>query len=151
MGRRKRFMTAEQMDKEPGRIHAERVEAARRRRQRLLVTWCIVIAALFILVVVVWQLWPRPAVYAQFAQCLRASGATLYGSDTCSHCIEQKGLFGAAFKDVAWVSCDYTRSCEEQNITLYPTWVFADGSRLVGGQTLDTLSERTGCPLPAYR
>ena len=29
----------------------------------------------------------------------------------------------------------------------YPTWVFADGSRLVGVQTPQTLATKTGCAL----
>ena len=36
----------------------------------------------------------------------------------------------------------------DQNITSYPTWVFLDGSRLVGEQTLATLSAKIGVAIP---
>ena len=40
-----------------------------------------------------------------------------------------------------------TQVCIDHNITQYPTWVFADGSRLVGVQTPQTLATKTGCAL----
>ncbi|RMF40028.1 MAG: tandem-95 repeat protein, partial [Planctomycetota bacterium] len=35
-----------------------------------------------------------------------------------------------------------------ENITEYPTWEFPDGTRLTGVQTLETLSQRSGVPIP---
>jgi thiol-disulfide isomerase/thioredoxin len=41
-----------------------------------------------------------------------------------------------------------TNICKENNISGFPTWVFPDGSRVSGTQTLALLAERTSCNLP---
>ncbi len=41
-----------------------------------------------------------------------------------------------------------TDACKQNNITGYPTWIFADGSQVSGEQPLTTLAEKTSCTLP---
>lgn len=86
------------------------------------------------------------------AQCLTEKNAKFYGAFWCPHCAQQKKLFGKAISKVLYVECavpgnqqTQTQACKEANISGYPTWTFADGSRLSGEQSLRTLADKTGC------
>ena len=92
---------------------------------------------------------------SSFAQCLEDKGARFYGAFWCSHCQDQKEMFGGAAKDLPYVECS-TRDgkgqlpeCQKNNISGYPTWEFADGSRMSGSLPLGILAEKSGCALPA--
>lgn len=86
--------------------------------------------------------------YDEFAQCLTEKGAVMYGADWCPHCQNQKKLFGASFQYVTYVECpDEPKRCVDAGITGYPSWIFADGAKLEGEQSLLTLSDRSGCQL----
>ena len=94
-----------------------------------------------------------PGAYDEFAQCLADEGATFYGAFWCPNCNNQKELFGKSEKLLPYTECSTPNGqgqlqiCVDANVTAYPTWEFEDGSRLVGVQTLETLSEKTGCEL----
>ncbi len=89
-----------------------------------------------------------------FAQCLNAKGAKMYGAWWCPHCADQKAMFGYAFQYVNYTECSpegqrtMNDTCKQAGITGYPTWQFADGSRLVSPQPLSVLGDKTGCKLP---
>jgi len=90
-----------------------------------------------------------------FAKCLSTKNAKMYGAFWCPHCKEQKELFDTSFQYVTYVECGVmgdvraqTQVCKDAGIKQYPTWVFADGSRVEGKQSFQALSEKTGCPLP---
>jgi hypothetical protein len=89
-----------------------------------------------------------------FAKCLSAKGATMYGAFWCPHCADQKEMFGSSFTYAPYIECGIKGSqtpaqvCTDANVKHYPTWVFADGSRVEGAHSLEFLSEQTGCPLP---
>lgn len=89
-----------------------------------------------------------------FAQCLKDSGAEFYGTFWCSHCQNQKQLFGSSKKYLPYIECstpdgqNQNQVCKEKGIEGYPTWIFKDGSRLSGELSLSTLSEKTQCALP---
>lgn len=94
-----------------------------------------------------------PSPYDAFAQCLSNSGVTMYGAWWCSHCENQKELFGDAFDQVNYVECStaartMNQTCQDAGIQGYPTWEFSDGSRASGEQSLETLSQKSGCALP---
>lgn len=95
-----------------------------------------------------------PGEYDEFAQCLADEGATFYGAFWCPHCQAQKKLFGSSAKLLPYVECStadgqgQTAICKEKVIPSYPTWEFADGSRLGGEVPLEQLAEKTGCMLP---
>jgi len=80
----------------------------------------------------------------------------MYGAFWCPHCQEQKEKFGEAFKYVPYVECAVlgqprtvqSQACSEMQIHRYPTWIFPDGDRVEAIQTLEQLSQRTGCKLP---
>ena len=84
----------------------------------------------------------------EFAQCLSAKDTTMYGAYWCTHCQAQKALFGEAFKYVPYVECtEDANKCLEKGVSKFPTWIIK-GEKLEGEQTLQLLSEKTGCELP---
>lgn len=96
----------------------------------------------------------KAGIYGGFAQCVADSGAVFYGASWCPYCIEQKRLVGDAHRALPYVECStsdrqgQTELCSNENIESYPTWEFADESRLTGLVPLETLAEKTGCELP---
>lgn len=95
-----------------------------------------------------------PGKLDSFAQCLKDKGAVFYGAFWCPHCQNQKAMFGKSVTLLPYVECSTPDGksqfpiCKEKNIEGYPTWIFADGSRLTGEVALETLAEKTGCALP---
>lgn len=93
--------------------------------------------------------------YVSFAKCVTEKGATMYGAYWCPHCANQKEMFGQlGFAEINYVECDPRGAdakpelCLKNKITGYPTWIFADGSRLEGEIPLKNMAEKTGCKLP---
>lgn len=97
---------------------------------------------------------PGPGKYDDFATCLKDKGAVFYGAFWCTHCQAQKKLFGTSQKLLPYVECstpdaaNQTQICKDKKIEGYPTWVFADESKLTGEITLAQLAEKTSCVLP---
>ncbi len=91
----------------------------------------------------------QPAVdRSSFAQCLARTGAVMYGAEWCSHCADQKKMFGDAFSYVPYVECpDDPEKCVALGIEGYPTWTIGSSTRLVGTQSLERLSQVSGCPI----
>jgi glutaredoxin len=88
----------------------------------------------------------KPGTYDALAQCLTEKGVVMYGADWCPHCQNQKKLFGPSFQYVTYIECPKEpKVCLEKNITGYPTWLVADGTRLEGEQSLAKLAEVSGC------
>jgi thiol-disulfide isomerase/thioredoxin len=92
----------------------------------------------------------------QLAQCIKDSGAIFYGAFWCSHCRQQKELFGKeAMAALTYVECStsdgegQTQVCKDKKIESYPTWEFKDGTRSTGVQTLAQLAEKTSCVDPS--
>jgi len=94
-----------------------------------------------------------PGPHDELAQCISDRGAVFYGAFWCSHCNDQKALFGASVKKLPYVECStpnrqgQTQECQDEGISAYPTWEFPDGSREVGVFDLEELARRTGCEL----
>jgi len=97
----------------------------------------------------------QPGKYDTFASCLSDQGAKFYGAFWCPHCQEQKARFGKSEKLLPYVECSepsgkgQLQVCTDARVESYPTWEFADGSRLSGTQSLEALAEKTGCALPS--
>lgn len=89
--------------------------------------------------------------FDSFTKCLTERGAKLYASSGCGYCQQQKELFGASLEYLDFVDCDVGyaegEECQEAEIESVPTWIFEDGSKAIGVQTLEALSEKTGCSL----
>ena len=95
-----------------------------------------------------------PGQYDAFAQCLKDKGAIFYGTFWCKFCQAQKKMFDSSQKLLPYVECSLldaktqTQICIDKKISGYPTWEFADGSRLTGEIPLAQLAEKTSCELP---
>ena len=89
-----------------------------------------------------------PGEYDDLAKCLAEKGVSMGGAEWCSACNKQKALFGTAFRFVDYKNCEADSEwCIAQKLEFYPTWVFADGSQLVGVQSLEKLAEKAGCEI----
>ncbi len=89
-----------------------------------------------------------PGQYDAFAQCLADKNVTMYGAAWCTHCQNQKKLFGNSFRLIPYVECPKnTQLCIDKGINGYPTWILPDGKKLEGEQTLEKLSQETGCQI----
>jgi len=123
------------------------------QKSKYLVAIGIILIAVIVLALIKSQSKP-PLVLNEFAQCLANEGAIFYGAFWCSHCNNQKSMFGEAQKLLPYVECSTTdkqgqlQICIDKSITNYPTWDFADGSRETGELSLEKLSEKTGCVIP---
>jgi hypothetical protein len=101
-----------------------------------------------------WYMQTLPGKYDDLARCLTEKGAKFYGAFWCPHCQTQKKWFGNSEKLLPYVECsqpngkDRMQICIDKTIEQYPTWEFADGSRLMGEQQPATLAEKTGCAMP---
>lgn len=89
-----------------------------------------------------------------FAECLKDEGAKFYGAFWCPHCQDQKRIFGKkASESLPYFECStpdgqsQTEVCTEAGIESYPTWEFADGTRVNGEQSIQRLGEQTSCPI----
>ena len=96
----------------------------------------------------------RVTAYDGFAQCLTDSGAKFYGAYWCPHCQSQKRMFENS-KKLPYIECSTPDGnsqlpvCNDADVTTYPTWIFADGSRLEGERSLSELGEKTNCTPPS--
>lgn len=88
----------------------------------------------------------------KLAEYLTQKGAKMYGSHLCSHCFEQKQLFGKeAWGKVNYVECtqgaiEYKPQpevCQQAGIKGYPTWSI-DGKLDPGAKKLAKLAELSG-------
>lgn len=97
----------------------------------------------------------KPGKLDAFATCIKDSGAKFFGAFWCPHCQKQKAMFGKSAKLLPYTECSTPDGkaqlpvCTNAKVEGYPTWEFADGSRLSGEIALDTLAEKTSCELPA--
>lgn len=83
------------------------------------------------------------------ARAISASGTKFYGAAWCTFCTQQKELFADAQYYLPFVEVtNPDRTLNEvgtaAGVTSFPTWVFPDGSRETGVQTLATLAARSG-------
>ncbi len=123
-----------------------------RRRMRRLLTVTLVIVALGAAYFL--GAHKRTSQLDGFAKCLQSKNVKMYGLYWCTHCAEQKELFGSAFQYIPYIECgikgsrDEEPSCVQANVKQFPTWQFADGTRTQGTLPLSAFSEKTGCTLP---
>ena len=96
-----------------------------------------------------------PGKLDSFATCLGQKGLKFYGAFWCPHCQAQKALFGKSAHLLPYHECSnpdgqsQNAMCNSLGISSYPTWVYPDNSTTTGEQSLQDLSTKSGCPLPA--
>ncbi|MCA9212051.1 MAG: peptidylprolyl isomerase [Planctomycetales bacterium] len=88
-----------------------------------------------------------------FAQALADSGAIFYGAAWSAQATRQKQMFqdGARylpFVEVTNADRSLNAVGEENEITVFPTWKFANGARGEGVLSLAQISEHSGVPIP---
>lgn len=88
---------------------------------------------------------PAPDEVSSLAQCLRDSGATLYGTSWCGYCTKQKEDFGDSVDLIPYVDCELQPEKCDDRIKSYPTWILGDGKVLRGRYDLDDLAREAGC------
>lgn len=86
---------------------------------------------------------------AKLATCIKDSWAKFYGTTRCSHCNDQKSKFGDSKTLLPFIDCDQNwPTCDAAGVKWYPTWVFANWSKLEWSQDLATLAAKTSCTAP---
>jgi hypothetical protein len=121
------------------------------RIRRMILIAVLIVAAVALAI----YLWKRPRVSRldAFAKCLAARQVKMYGLFWCTHCEEQKEMFGSAFQYVPYIECGTKGSraeqpaCKQVGVKNFPTWQFAT-ERHEGVLRLESLSEKSGCSLP---
>ncbi len=84
----------------------------------------------------------KPGPYDEFAKCLTAKGAVMYGAiDWCHFTQAQAGMFGNSYKYI-----NYKDYKELSGIKKTPTWV-VNGVWYENVQPFDKLASVTGCKL----
>lgn len=123
--------------------------------KQTLISTIIIVLAIVTALVLLQKASNKPSIYNEFAACLGEKGATYYGAFWCPNCANQRKMFGRAADLLPYVECStpdgqgQTDACIEKGIEAYPTWEFADGSRVTGTQSMTFLAEKTGCELPS--
>lgn len=88
-----------------------------------------------------------PGTYDTFAQCLTENNLTMYGTEWCPHCQNQKELFEGSFYLVDYIDCDLNKAeCINQGVTGYPAWKY-QGEAYSGTRELQFFADLTGCEL----
>ncbi|MFH1054271.1 MAG: thioredoxin domain-containing protein [Candidatus Woesearchaeota archaeon] len=79
------------------------------------------------------------------AKCLTSNGIRMFGAEWCSHCQNQKKMFGDSFQYVDYVDCDKRRDeCASAKVSGFPTWI-VNGKNYPGEQSLSRLASLAGC------
>lgn len=84
--------------------------------------------------------------YDNFAKALSEKGVKMYGASWCTHCKDQKDMFGTSWQYVDYVECASPNGgqndiCTKAGIEGYPTWGFSDGTKHAGVLSLEELSK----------
>jgi hypothetical protein len=144
-----KFMSELRRKRQEAKAVGEGGRATRIRRTILITVLIVVVLGLAI------YLWKRKRVSRldAFAQCLAARQVKMYGLYWCTHCEEQKEMFGSAFQYVPYIECGTKGvhaeqpNCVQAGVKNFPTWQFAT-ERHEGVLRLESLSEKSGCSLP---
>lgn len=82
--------------------------------------------------------------YDEFAKYLTEQGIKMYGTEWCSHCKNQKKLFGSSFQYIDYIDCDKDRQkCLSAGVQGYPTWKINENN-YPGEQSLERLAQLSG-------
>jgi hypothetical protein len=91
--------------------------------------------------------------HTELAKCLTSKGVIFYGAYWCSHCLNQKKMFGADLKYVTYVECGEggpdadPEACKKAGIKAFPSWFFPGQGIVEGEMQLEELAVKANCPL----
>lgn len=89
-----------------------------------------------------------PIALEALAKCLSDQGALMYGTYWCPVCQSQKEMFGDAAQFLPYVECtERPQECVDAGVRGFPTWIFRDGTELIGLQEAEDLARASGCAL----
>jgi len=83
------------------------------------------------------------------AKYMTSKGFIFYGAYWCSHCQDQKKLFGDSLQYVTYYECDpngensKASACQAAGIESYPTWII-NGQKYTGAKTMSELAQLSG-------
>ena len=96
---------------------------------------------------------PEDPTIRALAEHLAGEGVVFYGASWCSHCQEQKRLFGASAARLPYIECSpsgpkapQSPSCRSAGVTSYPTWIIKGRARVGEVLTLAQLADASGFP-----
>src|SRR6267142_1771775 len=104
-------------------------EGARTTRIGRTILIIVLIAVAGVLGIYLWMR-PRASKLDAFAKCLATRQVKMYGLYWCTHCEEQKEMFGSAFQYVPYIECGTKGSraeqpsCKQAGVKNFPTWQF---------------------------
>lgn len=136
------------------KTEAHKAKIRREIRRTHIFIWILFgISAALAIFIYVQGLPPPPGKYDMLAKCIAKTSTTFYGAFWCPDCAAQKTKFGTGAQYLPYHECalpdkSENDSCRAVDVKHYPTWVFGDGSRLVGTQNVSKLAEKTGCAMP---
>lgn len=94
-----------------------------------------------------------PGKYDAVAKCVTQKGYKMYGAYWCTHCMQQKELFGKSLKYINYVECTegsdkskMSQPCKEKKIEKFPTWIGPDGEKHEVVYRPEELADMVGCP-----
>lgn len=108
----------------------------------------IITLVIFILIIIIatlsFTIKPKNHTNQELAKCI-GERSTLYLQLGCSHCEDQKNLFGENYQYLNVVDCFYDpQECTNNNIEATPTWKIK-GNLYKGFQTIEELKSLTEC------
>lgn len=99
-----------------------------------------------ILIIILIFLFKKPEINADLEtiKCI-GNNSILYYSKVCSHCEEQKRVFGDNFNYLTSIDClEFPQECWKNNIIKVPSWVIK-GVRYEGKKSMEELISLTEC------
>lgn len=131
------------------------VQGARKKKKMLLIMGGVALALVIVFGGLAAYVSSMPGPYDDLAKCLTKKGYKMYGASWCSHCEEQKALFGKSFQYIEYVECanphgdGVIQACKNAGIEKLPTWVMPDGEKVEGVLSASDLALSSTCPLSA--
>lgn len=119
-------------------------------KKTIIILSLVLIAIIVSLIAVVFTFLPKSQTrnLDEFARCLAQKNITMYSTPWCEWCQKEETLFGKSFDLVSYVDCSKNpQECVVKGINITPTWIFPDARKIEGYQTLEQLSQESGCPL----
>lgn len=107
-----------------------------------------VVLILLVYFLIVYVLPGQSSLAEPLAKCLQSKNVTMYGAYWCSHCQNEKKMFGQYFSYINYVECEGASGnpevCMAAGVQGYPTWKI-NGNTYSGEKSLLELKELSGC------
>ncbi|VVB79439.1 Uncharacterised protein [uncultured archaeon] len=113
-------------------------------KRHSMITLGVIILVVIVALSVIYFRSLNPGVPADIAKCI-GDKSELYVKLGCTHCEDQKKMFGDSYQYLKTIDCFYNLDlCLNKSIQATPTWII-EGKQYVGLQQIETLQRVTGC------